>query len=209
VTTLVLTPTLVWVIVLVLMLVTAPLVEERVVNKFPYGQVKTPPLVIQEVIVDVVKTVVVDGVVRRGVVVIEADPKVVETMADTGVDVVGLPQPSTTPSGPVTQRPRSNVTERTPDKPAVRLTSTSTPAETPALTTGLPDGPIAMSRQPLMILPPFKQVVAGMLPVTIPDDSEAEKDGMRVVAGSVEGSVTPGKGDDRADETPPSMGPAA
>lgn len=60
---------LVCVCMLVLMLVTAPLVDGSVVNKPPMGQVRTPPRPVrQEVIVEVVKTVVVerDGV---GVVV--------------------------------------------------------------------------------------------------------------------------------------------
>jgi hypothetical protein len=240
VTTLVLTLTLVWVIVLVLMLVTAPLVEKRVVNKFPYGQVKTPLVTIQEVIVDVVKTVVVDGVDRRGVVVIEADREVVEAMADMGVDVAGSlpPSPRPRPSPPVTSRSRPNVAETPrliPDAPALRPSprptsaESDTPrvAETAALTMGLPDGPKPMppltpapaemvagtSMQTSRILPPFEHVVTGMPPdvgrVTIPDGREAVKDGMMVVAGSVEGSITPGESDDRTDETPPSMGPAA
>jgi len=60
---------LVCVWMLVLMLVTAPLVDGRVVNRPPRGQVRTPPRPVrQEVMVEVVKTVVVerDGV---GVVV--------------------------------------------------------------------------------------------------------------------------------------------
>lgn len=60
---------LVCVCMLVLMLVTAPLVDGSVVNKPPMGQVRTPPRPVrQEVMVEVVNTVVVerDGV---GVVV--------------------------------------------------------------------------------------------------------------------------------------------
>ena len=60
---------LVCVCMLVLMLVTAPLVDGSVVNKPPMGQVRTPPRPVrQEVMVEVVKTVVVerDG---KGVVV--------------------------------------------------------------------------------------------------------------------------------------------
>ena len=60
---------LVCVCMLVLMLVTAPLVDGSVVNKPPMGQVRTPPRPVrQDVMVEVVKTVVVerDG---KGVVV--------------------------------------------------------------------------------------------------------------------------------------------
>lgn len=228
-----LTLTLVWVCVLVLMLVTAPLVEGRVVNKPPYGQVSTLPTPVRhEVIVEVVKTVVVDGVERRGVVVTEAGREVVEAIAGAGVDVVGLPPPSPRPSPPVTPRSRPKVGESPrlrPDEPALRPSprptsaESDTPrvAETPALKIGLPDGPITTpplaptpalivagtSMQPLRMLPPSEQVVIGMPPdvvrVTSPDGSEADNDGMRVVAGSVEGSVTPGKSDDSTDETPP------
>ena len=186
---------------------------------------------------EVVKTVVVDG--RRGVVVIEAGCAVVEAMAGTGVDVVGLPPPSPRPSPPdaVTPRWTPNVAEAPkfrPDEPTLRLrprpasAESDTPrvAETPALMMGLPDGPrttpplaptpaltvAVASMQPLRMLPPFEQVVMGIPPdvgrVTIPDGSEADGDGMRVVADSVEGSVTPGKSDDSIDETPPSIGPA-
>jgi hypothetical protein len=50
-----LTETLMLVCVLVLMLVTAPLVDCSVVNKPPIGQVRTPPRPVrQEVIVEVV-----------------------------------------------------------------------------------------------------------------------------------------------------------
>jgi len=63
-----LTLTLTLVCVLVLMLVTAPLVDGKVVNKPPMGQVRTPPRPVrQEVMVEVVKTVVVD---RDGVAVV-------------------------------------------------------------------------------------------------------------------------------------------
>jgi hypothetical protein len=63
-----LTETLMLVCVLVLMLVTAPLVDCKVVNKPPMGHVRTPPRPVrQEVMVEVVYTVVVerdgDGVV--------------------------------------------------------------------------------------------------------------------------------------------------
>jgi hypothetical protein len=206
--TLMLTLTLVWVCVLVLMLVTAPLVKGRVVNRPPYGHVKIPALSVrQEVIVDVVKTVVVDGVERRGVVVTEADREVVEAMAGAGVDVVGLPPPSPRLSPGVTPRSRPKVAEiprLRPDEPALRPSprpasaESDTPrvAETTALTIGLPDGPITTppvvptptlivagtSMQPLRTLPPFEQVVIGMPPdvvrVTSADGSEADNDGM-------------------------------
>lgn len=59
---------------LVLMLVTAPLVDCSVVNKPPMGQVRTPPSPArQEVIVEVVYTVVVD---REGLgVVVNTGPR--------------------------------------------------------------------------------------------------------------------------------------
>lgn len=48
---------------LVLMLVTAPLVDGSVVNRPPMGQVRTPPAPVKhEVTVDVVRTVVVVNV---------------------------------------------------------------------------------------------------------------------------------------------------
>jgi hypothetical protein len=57
------------VLMLVLILVTAPLVDGKVVNKPPMGQVSTPPRPVrQEVMVEVVQTVVVDRE-RVGVVV--------------------------------------------------------------------------------------------------------------------------------------------
>lgn len=63
-----LTLTLMLVCMLVLMLVMAPLVDGSVVNKPPIGHVRTPPTPVrQEVIVEVVKTVVVD---RDGVGVV-------------------------------------------------------------------------------------------------------------------------------------------
>lgn len=56
-----LTLMLVCVCMLVLMLVTAPLVDGRVVKRPPRGQVRTPPTPVKhDVIVDVVNTVVVD-----------------------------------------------------------------------------------------------------------------------------------------------------
>jgi hypothetical protein len=223
--------------VLVLMLVTAPVVEGRVVNRPPIGHVKTPALpVIQEVIVDVVKTVVVPGVVMAG-----PDGEVVEAMAGAGVDVAGLPPPMSPPTAPpippVTLRPMPNdgsSPRLRPEEPTLspspKLTSaeSDTPrvTETPALMIGLPDGPTTIppltpapavtvaptSTQPLRMLPPFVQVVIGMPPdvvrVTSPDGSEIDKDGMRVVAGNVEGIVTPGRSDDSTDETPSAMGPA-
>ena len=234
-----LTLTLVWVCVLVLMLVTAPVVEGRVVNRPPIGHVRTPALPVrQEVIVEVVKTVVVPGVERRGVMVaVEADPKVVEATAGAGVDVADLPPPSPRPSPPVTPRSTPNVAESPrlrPDEPALRPSprpasaDSDTPrvAETLALRIGLPDGPrttppltpapaeivAGTVMQPLRMLPPFEQVVTGMPPdvvrVTRPDGNEADNDGMSVVAGSVEGSVTPGRSEDSTDETPSAMGPA-
>lgn len=55
-------------LMLVLILVTAPLVDGKVVNKPPMGQVSTPPTPVrQEVMVEVVQTVVVD---RDGVGVV-------------------------------------------------------------------------------------------------------------------------------------------
>jgi hypothetical protein len=229
-----LTLTLVWVLVLVLMLVTAPLVEGRVVNRPPSGQVSTSPAPVkQEVIVEVVKTVVVDGVERRGVVVMEADRKVVEAMAWAGVDVAVLPPPpSPRPSPPPRVTPRSTPSvgssprlkpDETPSpspKPTSADSDTPRVAETPALRIGLPDGPrttppltpaptptvAVASMQPLSMLPPLEQVVIGIPPdvgkVTIPDGSEADNDGMRVVAGRVEGSVPPGNSDEITDETP-------
>jgi hypothetical protein len=192
------------------------------------------------VIVDVVKTVVVDGMVRRGVVVTEAGREVVEAMVGAGVDVDGLLPPSPPPIPPprVTPRSTSSVAEAPrlmPDEPALRARLRPASAETdaprvteaPALTIGLPDGPRKMPplapapalivavapTQPLRILPPFEQAVAGMPPdvdkVTIPDGSEADNDGMRVVAESVEGNVTLGKSDDSTDDTPSPMPSAA
>jgi hypothetical protein len=235
-----LTLMLVWGWVLVLMLVTAPVVEGRVVNRPPIGNVRTPALPVKhEVIVEVVKTVVVPGVDRCGVMVaVEADPEVVEATAGAGVDVAGLPPPpSPRPSPPVTPRSTPNVAESPrlrPDEPALRPSprpasaESDTPrvAETLALRIGLPDGPrttppltpapaeivAGTVMQPLRMLPPFEQVVTGMPPdvvrVTSPDGNEADNDGMSVVAGSVEGSVTPGRSEDSADETPSAMGPA-
>ena len=66
--TLTLMLTLVCVLMLMLMLVTAPLVDDKVVNKPPMGHVRTPPRPVrQEVMVEVVKTVVVD---KDGVAVV-------------------------------------------------------------------------------------------------------------------------------------------
>lgn len=67
--------TLVCVCMLVLMLVTAPLVDGRVVKRPPRGHVRTPPRPVrQDVIVDVVKTVVVDRDGDGVVVVVTTEP---------------------------------------------------------------------------------------------------------------------------------------
>lgn len=66
---------LVCVLVLVLMLVTSPLVEGRVVKRPPSGQVRMPPSPVRhDVTVEVVYTVVVDGVNEEVVVVVTTGP---------------------------------------------------------------------------------------------------------------------------------------
>jgi hypothetical protein len=189
----VLTLTLVWVIVLVLvlvlMLVTAPLDDERVVNNPPIGHISVPLLlVIQEVTVDVVKTVVVPGVVVAN--------------AGTELDVFGLLPPS---GQPMTTGNDGRSSILTPDEPMPtptgRVTETLTLKIGP--TTRLPSRPM----QRAMMLPP--QVGYGMPPdivgVTGTDGSGTDDDGVKVVAGSAEDGVSPGNSED---ETPPPMGGA-
>lgn len=210
-----LTLTLVWVIVLVLvlMLVTAPVVDGRVVNNPPIGHVSVPLLpVIQEVTVDVVKTVVVPGFVVAN--------------AGTELDVFGLlggnnggksmtmgTSMSTTTDGRMGKSMPTDKDGRiptlTPDGPI--STPTGRVSETPTSKIGLLDGPTTMlpSRpmQRAMVLASQVgyELPADVVRVTSPDGSEIGKDGMRVVAGSVEDRVPPGKSDDRTDETPFTM----